>query len=81
MNNLKLLHRYSGIYGISAIQKELLKTIKNSGVVKLNDISSEFNLSTGEARSFLYALLHKGFLKADLNNDDLTNNPKLWFSV
>jgi len=81
LNNLKLLHRYSGIYGISAIQKELLKTIKNSGVVKLNDISSEFNLSTGEARSFLYALLHKGFLKADLNNDDLTNNPKLWFSV
>ena len=80
LNNLKLLHRYSGVYGVSGIQNELLSFIHKSGAIKLNDISSQLGLPIGEARSFLYALIHKGLLKADLEDDDLTNNPTLWIS-
>jgi len=78
LNNLKLLHRYSGVYGLSNIQVELLKLIQYSGIIKLNDVSSQFNLSIGETRSFIYGLIHKGLLKADLGKDDLSNNPTLW---
>ncbi|MEI6896304.1 MAG: TnsA endonuclease N-terminal domain-containing protein [Psychromonas sp.] len=78
LNNLKLLHRYSGVYGVTYIQHKLLQAIQKSGQVKLNDVSEEFNLSLGESRSFLYALIHKGFLIADLSNEDLTCNPTLW---
>jgi len=78
LNNLKLLHRYSGVYGISSIQKELLNFIHKSGTIKLNDISHQIGLPIGEARSFLFALIGKGLLKANLGIDDLTNNPTLW---
>ncbi len=80
LRNLKLLHRYSGVHGVSSIQNELLSFIHKSGAIKLNDISSQFGLPIGEARSFLYALIHKGLLKADLEDDDLTNNPTLWIT-
>ena len=56
----------------------MLNLIKKSDVIKFNDVSSQLGLSIGEARSFLYALIHKGFVKADLSHDDLTNNPTLW---
>ena len=78
LNNLKLLHRYSGVYGINDIQQKLLKSIQQSGAVKLNDIRHQFNLPVGEARSFLYALIHKGFVKADLECESLSDNPLLW---
>nr|WP_259399343.1 hypothetical protein [Pseudoalteromonas sp. SG43-3] len=78
LNNLKLLHRYSGVYGISGIQNELLSFIHKSGVIKLNDISSQVGIPIGETRSFLFGLMHKGLVKADLGCDDLTNNPTLW---
>jgi len=80
LNNLKLLHRYSGVYGVSDIQQKLLKLIQESGALKLNYVSNHFNLSNGEARSFAYALIHKGLLKADLNCDEFSKNPTLWFS-
>ena len=56
----------------------MLNFINKSGAINLVDVKSQFNLSIGEARSFLYALLHKGLLKADLEDDDLSNNPTLW---
>ena len=62
----------------SGIQKELLSFIHKSGVIKLNDISSQVGIPIGETRSFLFGLMHKGLVKADLGCDDLTNNPTLW---
>lgn len=80
LNNLKLLHRYSGVYGVNDIQQKLLKLIQKPGAIKLDYVSDHFNLSSGEARSFVYALIHKGLLKADLNCDEFSNNPTLWFA-
>jgi len=78
LSNLKLLHRYSGIYGLSNIQVELPKLIQCSEIIKLNDVSSQFNLPIGETRTFIYSLIHKGLLKVDLREDDLSNNPTIW---
>ena len=81
LNNLKLLHRYSGVYGVNDIQQKLLKCIQQTGMIKFNDISHQFNLPVGEARSFLYALIHKGFVKADLGSECLSDNPTLWSAL
>lgn len=78
LNNLKLLHRYSGSYGITEIQNELLKLIKKSGKITLEDIVKEQALSVGEIRSFLCFLIAKGLVKADLTIDDLASNPLVW---
>lgn len=78
LNNLKLLHRYSGVYGVSYVQKELLNLIKHSGFIKLNDICELYGLPLGETRASLYALLHKGLLKTDLGREDLNKNPTFW---
>tara|TARA_R110002050_G_scaffold46605_5_gene109586 strand:- start:10040 stop:10669 length:630 start_codon:yes stop_codon:yes gene_type:complete len=78
LNNLKLLHRYSGIYGINVIQHELLKFVQKSGRITLKDICSEFKLTPGVSRSFLCSLIHKGILKTELYSDDLTLNPTVW---
>ncbi|MBB1476855.1 hypothetical protein H5164_14630 [Shewanella sp. SG41-3] len=78
LNNLKILHRYSGIYGLNTIQIELLKLIKRTGKISVNDVAIKQSLSLGEARSYLYSLIHKGLIKTNLNQDDLTCNPSVW---
>ena len=78
LNNLKILHRYSGIYGLNTIQIELLKLIKRTGKISVNDVAITQSLSLGEARSYLYSLIHKGLIKTNLNQDDLTCNPSVW---
>ncbi|WP_076538389.1 TnsA endonuclease N-terminal domain-containing protein [Shewanella sp. UCD-KL21] len=78
LNNLKLLHRYSGIYGVTDIQRELLQLIRHSGKIQLDDVADEYELSVGETRSFLYSLINKGLLEADLTQDDLSCNPFVW---
>ncbi|WP_299489831.1 TnsA endonuclease N-terminal domain-containing protein [uncultured Shewanella sp.] len=78
LNNLKLLHRYSGIYGVSDMQYELLKLIRKSGSTRLEKVAEQSALTMGETRSFLYSLINKGLLKADLNEDDLASNPLVW---
>jgi hypothetical protein len=78
LNNLKILHRYSGIYGLNTIQIELLKLIKRTGKISVNDVAINQSLSLGEARSYLYSLIHKGLIKTNLNQDDLTCNPSVW---
>lgn len=81
LNNLKILHRYSGIYGLSSIQTELLHLIKTTGKISVNDVAIKQSLSLGEAKAYLYSLIHKGLIKANLNQDDLTCNPSVWCIV
>lgn len=78
LNNLKILHRYSGIYDLNTIQIELLKLIKTTGKISISDVAIKLSLPLGEARSYLYSLIHKGLIKTNLNQDDLTCNPLVW---
>lgn len=78
LNNLKILHRYSGVYGLSDIQVELLNLIKKTGKISVNDVAAKQSLALGEIRSHLYSLMHKGLVKANLSQDDLGSNPAVW---
>lgn len=81
LSNLKLLHRYSGVYGISSIQNDLLSFIRTSGAIKLNDVSSQIGIPIGETRSLVLGLMHKRLIEAELGRDDLNNNPTLWTTL
>ncbi|MCU8083821.1 TnsA endonuclease N-terminal domain-containing protein [Shewanella sp. SM23] len=78
LNNLKMLHRYSGEYDLSIIQTELLKLIRNKGEISVSDVAIKMALPLGEARAYLYSLIHKGLIKTNLNQEDLTCNPLVW---
>ena len=78
LNNLKILHRYSGIYGLNEIQIELLKLIKKTGEISVNNVAAKQSLTLGETRSHLYSLIHKGLIKVNLKRDDLDCNPVVW---
>ncbi|MBW0298743.1 hypothetical protein B4P00_21475 [Shewanella xiamenensis] len=78
LNNLKILHRYSGVYGLNEIQIELLKLIKKTGKISVNDVAAKQSLTLGETRSHLYSLIHKGLIKVNLKQDDLDCNPAVW---
>lgn len=78
LNNLKILHRYSGVYGFSATQNDLLNVIKNTGRMSVSEVAKLSSLKIGEARSQLYSLINRGLVKADLIQDDLVSNPSVW---
>ncbi len=78
LNNLKLLHRYSGAYTVCDTQRELLSRIRASGKCRLTDIADENVLTMGEVRSYIFSLLNKGLLKSDVVTDDFTLNPSVW---
>lgn len=78
LNNLKILHRYSGVYGLSSIQSDLLNILIVKGKVSLNDLAIKKSLSLGDARAYICSLIHKGLVKANLKRDDLTCNPLVW---
>lgn len=78
LNNLKILHRYSGIYGLNETQNDLLNFIKNTGRMSVNELAKLSTLKIGETRSQLYTLINRGLVKADLIQDDLVSNPSVW---
>jgi predicted DNA-binding transcriptional regulator len=78
LNNLKILHRYIGIYELNETQKTLLNLIKNSGRMSVSDIAKIRTLTMGQTRAQIYSLINKGIVKADLINDDLVSNPYVW---
>lgn len=78
LNNLKILHRYSGVYGLSSIQSDLLNILIAKGKVSLNDLAGKKSLPLGDARAYICSLIHKGLVKANLKLDDLARNPLVW---
>lgn len=71
LNNLKLLHRYSGICQPNDTHIELVKTIKSLGKVSLRDIPLTNIYGEGKMRAFLCLLIGKGLLEANLTTECL----------
>lgn len=78
LNNLKLLHRYSGPHEINNFQRTLLRGFQSTGPIRLNQIAEEHRLPLGETRALVITLISKGLLAADLDREDLTLNPLVW---
>lgn len=79
--NLKLLHRYTGIVGINAIQAQLLKVVRASGLVSINDLSQRIHVSSGELKANALALISRGQLQAELNKEKFGMHSVVWVAA
>jgi len=57
LNNLKLLHRYTGISSITTLQREILQVVSKVGLVQLSGLSTQFDVSLGELKANSLALI------------------------
>lgn len=81
LDNLHLLHRYTGIQLQTALQKSIISSLCTAQKKSLNHIAEQHKLMLGEARANVFSLLARGELKADLEKEDLMANPLIWSAV
>ncbi len=78
LNNLKLLHRYSGLQTVSDIQYEILKIVQKSQKIQLHDISRLLGISEVDTLSGTLTWLSLGKLNTDLKSADISLDTHVW---
>ncbi len=78
LDNLKLIHRYSGFYETTEIQKQLLQHIANSGgESSLSSLTRQLKLSTADARRIMLELMSQRRITTDIHSQTLMSDPLL----
>jgi hypothetical protein len=78
LNNLKLLHRYSGLHTVTEIEIFVLKYIQSKKKVQLRDISLDLGISEPEVIISSLCWLSSGKIKTDLRNADFGPDNYVW---
>ncbi|MDI3326526.1 Tn7 transposase TnsA N-terminal domain-containing protein [Pontibacterium granulatum] len=78
LNNLKLLHRYSGIQSLTPLHFKLLDLVKSSGMVRVRNLIEATNESEGVVLASTLTWLSIGKLKADLSSEALSRDSLVW---
>lgn len=78
LNNLKLLHRYSGLHTVTEAEKFVLNYIKRKNKVQLYDISEALGLSEHETMITTLCWLSSGKIKTDLTKDSFGLTSYVW---
>lgn len=78
LNNLKLLHRYSGLQTISDIQYAILDVVRDSEKIRLHDISMVLGITESEALSGTLSWLSQGKIQADLKSGEISLETHVW---
>ncbi|EIA1497132.1 Tn7 transposase TnsA N-terminal domain-containing protein [Vibrio parahaemolyticus] len=77
-NNLKLLHRYSGLHSVTKVQKSVLGYIQRKQRVKLYEVSEYLGLSEHETLTSTLCWLSSGKVKTDFKSADFSLNSYVW---
>jgi len=80
LNNLKLLHRYSGFQSLKPLQYKLLEIIKSFGMVRIVQLIQSESVTEGEVLASILGLISHGFIDTDLINSDINMQSKVWLS-
>jgi hypothetical protein len=78
LNNLKLLHRYSGFQSFTPFQYKLLELIKSFGMIRIVKIIQSESVAEGEVLASILGLISHGFIDTDLINSDINAQSKIW---
>ncbi|WP_417345567.1 TnsA endonuclease N-terminal domain-containing protein [Ferrimonas sp.] len=78
LNNLKLLHRYSGFQSATPLHLILLKLVKYLGIISVVDLVSECGEEPGLVLATTLALVAKGQLTTDLVGAELGLDTRVW---
>ena len=80
LNNLKLLHRYSGFQSFTPLQFELIALVKRIGRVPITKLLQANKVSVGGILASVLGLISHGFMSTDLVTGDFGLNSKVWLS-
>ncbi|MFM2478416.1 TnsA endonuclease N-terminal domain-containing protein [Celerinatantimonas sp. MCCC 1A17872] len=78
LNNLKLLHRYSGLHTVTEAEKYVLSYIRRKQKVQLYDISEALGLSEHETMISTLCWLSSGKIKTDLAKESFGLTNYVW---
>ncbi|WP_281544935.1 TnsA endonuclease N-terminal domain-containing protein [Grimontia sp. SpTr1] len=78
INNLKLLHRYSGLHTITEIQKSVLAYVRKRGEVKLYQVADELGISEHETLICSLCWISSKKINADLRQEPFSLNTLVW---
>jgi hypothetical protein len=79
LDNLKILHRYSGVRSFTPLHLKLLDLVKSTGALKLESLVIKTGEEKGLVLSHTLAWISIGELKADLSESPLGFNSIVWF--
>ena len=80
LNNLKLLHRYSGFQSLTPLQYKLLELIKSFGMIRIVKIIQSQKSSEGEVLASVLGLISHGFIDTDLINSNFGIQSSVWLA-
>lgn len=78
LNNLKLLHRYSGLQTVTDFQRCVLDFVQRKGTVKLSEVSHFFDLSEEETLIATLPWISMGKVQTDVKNAHFGLNTYVW---
>ncbi|AXT73705.1 TnsA endonuclease N-terminal domain-containing protein [Vibrio sp. dhg] len=78
LNNLKLLHRYSGFHTVTEVEKFVLKYIQRNKNVQLRDMSEVLGLSEQETIISSLCWLSSGKIQTDLKGSEFGLDNYVW---
>lgn len=78
LDNLKLLHRYSGLSSLDRCHFTVLDIIKKSGAIKVSSVLEQVEAKEGEVLNSIFKLLQSGRVYADLQAQKLDQQTTVW---
>ena len=77
LDNLKLLHRYSGFQSLTDLQLSIIQLLSQWRKLTIQDLVRTLKASIGEVLASVYRLLSLGSVNSDLNTE-LTLESVIW---
>lgn len=78
LNNLKLLHRYSGFQSLTELQVSVLELVQQYESVKVGQLVSLLKVTAGELLATVLRLLSLGQLFADITTNEISIETAIW---
>ncbi|MGF1874703.1 endonuclease [Photobacterium frigidiphilum] len=78
LNNLKILHRYSGFQSLTAIHLRILFLVKTVGKISVSDAANLLCIEQSLMVKSAFSLVSSGMLATDLVNDELGLHSIVW---
>ncbi|NAW86554.1 TnsA endonuclease N-terminal domain-containing protein [Photobacterium halotolerans] len=78
LNNLKLLHRYSGFQSLNLLHTRLLSLVSKIGRVSIHDAGRQLMIENTLILKTALSLVSSGMLSVNLVNEELSMNSVVW---
>ncbi len=78
LNNLKILHRYSGFQSLTDLHFQLLLLVKTVGEISVSDAANQLGIDKSLMVKSAFSLVSSGMLTVNLVNEELGLHSIVW---